>query len=63
MLNNIKEGCNRLCDLQWTQPRLQATRLLQTSLKQYLIGEIFVCYKIHENSEFRIWNSWNLTVM
>ena len=54
MLNNIKEGCNRLCDLQWTQPRLQATRLLQTSLKQYLIGEIFVCYKIHENSEFRI---------
>ena len=30
-----KEGCNRLCDLQWTQPRLrrqQATTPLQTSL-------------------------------
>ena len=32
MSHIIKEGCNRLSDLQWTQPRLQATPLLQPSL-------------------------------
>ena len=48
-LNDLlhKEGCNRLGDLQWTQPslsRLQATPLLQPSLpKNVCFVKLVVC--------------------